>query len=353
MPDPEALNWLVAADPNRWREWRDTKGPNVLIDLAGVEFDHLDLTAYNLSGTVDFSGSQLPGVTLRNATLTEATFDECNLSDAILSRATLTATRLSHADLTRAFVDGVMAERAVLNFATLRGATLAGANLTDASLIGADLRDADLTRAAQFGRADLTGADLRAAKVSANTFFRDAIVDKMKMDRFALETLADYGGLTRGQRMTMVISDPVATMRSYYSGFWQWIHAVALTLFVFPYATFMLRKYLVAGFDDAGSNTVTLWEALKWYVWTGGGAQGPSVSFWLFAFGLVYNVLRAILLFKTKSLELQELSSGLPARFSLAGWWGKALAAANTLFFVNLCIVGFHTWHFLQMRVPR
>src|SRR5207253_219407 len=87
------------------------------------------------------------------------------------------------------------------------------------------------------------------------------------------------------------------------------------------------------------------------YVYSGGGITTNSVDYRstsLFLFALLYNVLRAVLLWKTKNLELQQQSTGIPVRFSFGGIWGRLYFIAHWGFFVNVVIVLLHTLHFFQ-----
>src|SRR5207247_10307369 len=119
--------------------------------------------------------------------------------------------------------------------------------------------------------------------VDDDTGFQNAEVDGCRIERHVLERLNNYGDLTRGRLMTMVIVDPVVTLRSYYSGFWQWIHVMALTLFLAPYVVFVAREYALASFHIAG-DSITLLHALGRYIWTGGGEHAfacwPSAGVW-------------------------------------------------------------------------
>jgi hypothetical protein len=240
----------------------------------------------------------------------------------------------------------------------MKEAILTGGYFAASAFKGADLTGVS-ARGAQFHGVTFEGAVLRDAilegvAVDGGTRFENAEVDGCRMERQTLERLEDYGGLTRGRRMTMHIEDPVAEMRSYYSGVWQWIHVTALLVFLFPYVVFIWKKYLVASFGLVGSESVTLWTALRVFVLTGGtGAAVAWGPFGVFCYSTVYNALRVVLLYKTKALELKQDASGLPAPFSLAGTWGRLLATAHVMFVGNLILVAYHTWHFLQMRVPR
>ncbi len=98
-----------------------------------------------------------------------------------------------------------------------------------------------------------------------------AVVSGAKIDRYDLECLENYGGLTQGDRMEMEIEDGVALLRATYSGFLQWIHLFALATFLFPYAWFVTVQWSKAQFLAAPDDTwLPLWKALVWFIFNGG-----------------------------------------------------------------------------------
>ncbi len=75
------------------------------------------------------------------------------------------------------------------------------------------------------------------------------------------------------------------------------------------------------------------------------------VSFAMFVLSLVYNIVRAAMLAKTKTLELHQDAIGLPTAFTLSGIWRWVFFVSNYGTYVNLIIVAIHSWHFLNQRV--
>ncbi len=340
-----------------------------------------------------FQGLDLTGANLFNARLNGADLSGAILEEALLMRADLSAADLSHAKLAKANLQQALLIDATVHPDQIRSAALwqlaaydevlgdalgipnntrdrvqrrdfQDVNLKRADLDGASLVGADFRRAALQGtslrRADLYGADLRGALVNDDTKFAGATVEGCAIDRFTLECLGrGYGGLTNGQRMTMRIYDGVATLRATYSGFWQWVHITALVTFLFPYIWFVVWNWTTrASFAPAEvENRITLWKALFRYIWNGGiqwqiGWQ-LHWSFFIFLLALAYNVLRFLLLYKTKQLELQQESSGVPAMFSLEGsWWGSAFRAANVILWINFGVVILNTFHFMTQTIP-
>ncbi len=298
-----------AFSAKEWNEWRESH--DAKLDLSRALLRGANLNGHDLTGA-DFTDADLHGVTFHHAELVSANFNKADLEHA----------KFDNANLTKASVRAHLAH-------------------------------------AQFTRANLAGADLRGASVNSDTSFVNAIVAECKVDRFTLECLDDYGGLTKGQRMSMSVVDGVATLRAAYSGFWQWVHLTALAGFLFPYVWFVLWNWMTRATFASGlaERRIALWEALARYIWNGGvdwklGWQFHW-SFFLFVVALSYNVLRLALLYKTKQLELQQESSGLPAKFSLqASRWGKALRIANVVLWINLGAVTLNTIHFMTQTIP-
>ena len=147
-------------------------------------------------------------------------------------------------------------------------------------------------------------------------------------------------------------------MRQSFSGFMQWVHLGALAAFLFPYATFVLVHWFDARFELCSSGkTLPLWEALCRYIWNGGASweAGWDLNGWFFAcfcVALGYNVLRAVLLGKTKKLELARDASGLQVIFSLSGAWGSWYRTAKVWFWIHLGAVAYQCVHFFRQEIP-
>ncbi len=298
----------------------------------------------------DLSGADLRGIALF-ADVGPAEDRRMNLNKVSLSKADLSDADLREADL----MDADVSE------ANLRGTDFSEANLRRTDFSKADLRGADL-RTAKLGNSILRWSDLRGAKFSSVTKLTGADVRGAKINRYDLECLDNYGGLTQGDRMEMEIEDGVALLRASYSGFLQWLHLFALVTFLFPYAWFVTVQWSKAQFLAAPNDTwLPLWKALSLFIFNGGvdWHLGPNMhwSFVAFVFLLAYNILRGVLLWKTKSLELQQDSSGLPVRFSLPknnwSWpWGTLFHLAGWGFYFNLAVVVLNTGHFFTQKIP-
>jgi hypothetical protein len=112
-------------------------------------------------------------------------------------------------------------------------------------------------------------------------------------------------------------------------------------------------------FGPESANTIPIGLAMMRFIFNGGkdwmsGFQF-HYSFLLFLFMLGYNLLRGIFLWKTKQLELEEQSSGLPAKFQFGisrfgwEWWFRFGRIYGRLY---LLIGLFNLLHFMGMEIP-
>ena len=102
----------------------DVQLPNV--DLAGISFDHAELTEWNLA----------------KANLSKASLRRANLSNVVLSGSDLRGADLNQANLERADLSGAHLDGANLRGAKFSKAKVADAELNDAHLEGAHLLEA-------------------------------------------------------------------------------------------------------------------------------------------------------------------------------------------------------------------
>lgn len=362
------------------------------IDLPNVRFDKCDLhridfTESSLRGA-SFEQASLNVVSFPRAFLDEASFAHANCRSVNFESASLRATnffgancdesckfvkaRFSNANLESASCRRSDFNHADLSYANCRGTTFGFSSLDDAILAHALCQTAIFQRSScirlrgqncrlegtRFEHVNLEGADLRGSTANPDTEFSSPKIDGCRVDRYFLDSLPDgEKGLPRGHRMQMVITDDVATLRMSYSGFLAWVHFLALLAFVFPYLWFTGKQYAIARFAGTEIDSgVPLWKAISLYIWTGGvewheGRFNP-LPFSLAVLSLLYNALRGLLLWKTKSLELQEAATALPAKFSLVGRWGVFYRMAWIWFWINLLLILLHSGHFLGQVVP-
>lgn len=173
-----------------------------------------------------------------------------------------------------------------------------------------------------FSRASLKNCDFLGAQMDTDTSFGNSTVSGSKIDRYALECMNDKGGLTKGALMTLDVHDDVATLRRSYSGVPRWLHLIATLAFLFPYIWFFAARWTEAKFGGGITETsLPLWKAFTRYVFNGGVNWEAHYDFHhtfiAFVLALILNGLRAVLLWKTKSLEFDQEITGWPAIFSL------------------------------------
>ena len=353
---------------------KDMRGVNLsFLDLAGADLSSADLSDANLV-RADLTGANLNGATLTRANLASARLNDAKFRDTSLIHTNLDSTHLYRIDFSGATFSATVLSRTQWEHVTIHkpnliGCVLDGANFmghcnlesarlddvsfTNANLARINLRCASLRRAdlrgANLDGALLVGADLTGCQMDASTGLRGASVALAKIDAYTLECLGDgYGGLTRGHRSLMAVSDDVARLRQSFTGFWQWLHFGALVAFFLPYALFVARRIAHAwaiGSHADTSSWIPLWRALSVFV-----ISGAPMSF---AFFFAYNCARIVTLWKAKVLELQQASTGLRPHFSLAtSPWRWAYGFVRWGFWLNLAFVVLHTWHFASRLVP-
>jgi uncharacterized protein YjbI with pentapeptide repeats len=340
-------------------------------ELAECQATNASFVRAKLQGSRADRAFQLAGGDLTEADLSDVAWDGSNLVQAILRNAVLSGASLRTVQFNAAVLDGASAakrsERAAdFAAASFVGAKLRKAVLDNAILDGADLCQADLSgsslrgtsaRRARFELADMRGADLRNLRPDRETNLASAKVQGTRIYRYTLEYLKDYGGLTAAERAEMEVINDVAKLRQNFSGVFAVMHATALVLFVVPYLWFVASHYAVARFAAASPADPTLLAALGRFIVSGGRdwtQWAPSWRVIPFLVLLLYNGLRAVLLYKTKSLELEELTTGLPSRFSFDEHpgWGRTFQLARWLFWGMLFVVLVHTINFMMVRVP-
>jgi len=321
------------------------------VSLQGTDLREADLHGANLRGAnlsgADLLGANLSHANLRGASLRKADLRRADMREARLYKVDLREARLQDADLLNADLSG-----ADLRDADLLDASLLGAHLYEADLRGAKLIDTDLSGA------DLTGARLLRASLAPQTNWKGAVTRRLTISRYQVEYLTGGGQMTTADVLGMDVRHATARLRNAYSGFWQWIHLVALTAFLAPHLYFLALAWPISrsASDYTGPGSSIL-SGLMHNIWNGGhdpwGDWDFHWSFWLVVFGVIYNLLRAALLWKTKKLELAEEASGLPVDFDLdVSKWGIALTMADYGFFINLLVALVHSAHYLARVVP-
>jgi uncharacterized protein YjbI with pentapeptide repeats len=370
--------------------------------LISCDLSRCDLTEADLSSAVllraILTGAKLSGATLRSTGLREAV-----LESASLENASLEGVDMSSLVATRANFSGSSLRSCNLDGARLLGANFSRARFHDSQLHNSDLSEANLEQSAfenvqfdgtkfghvnlaglvfirsAFADSDLSNRSLRGAKFSATRFrgvkFDGSDLQGLEVDdqtnftmctftgatieRNTLDSLSTDGGLTMGQLRSMRVVDGLSELRSNYSGHWQWLHLIALTVFLFPYVLYAFKLSLEAEPVCVAPGCSTIASQLWLFVKTGGKMDNAIawMPFLIFWFSLMYNALRFVLLAKTKALELSATTAGFAPKFSLDDLavpglsWRRLLKAAKVGFFVNVVLVLLHLWHFMQMYV--
>ncbi|MFY9226799.1 MAG: pentapeptide repeat-containing protein [Blastocatellia bacterium] len=332
-------------------------------------------------------------VNLSNSKLAEACLREARLAEAKLSGADLTEADLREADLTEANLIETNLTKADLTEANLVSAKLVRAELLEAKLVRANLSGSDLRNA------NLSWADLRHASFDYKTNMSGAIVKGAKIYKFGLEQLKDYGGLTYKQLREMEITYDLGKLRQEFSGWKGFIHVLFLILFLTPYVFYIVKQITISNLvynsveqskkvkNDIESrlhvtgNIINsgLKEEIKKLPLSSEAAknilerieqkineQNKSIlekvfvekpketsiakSLWdyiitsnvyIFCFLLIYNLLRGLLLWKTKSLENLEAIQGLSSDFTFESnkHWYVFYRWMNWLTYVNVGLV--------------
>lgn len=328
-------------------------------NLSGFEFDlvffnHSTFTSCYLAKVnfyrcmffdVDFCES-----ILQEVTFFDCVFRSCNFRKARLERSGFNKNLVDATSFDKAILTGVRMKLGKSNSNIYR--VLDIPRLPFTSFNGAMLEGTD------FSDSNLQTMDFTGAIVDSKTCFKNSNVKNCKIERYQLEMLSNYGGLSKSDRMSMNIVDDVAKLRANYSGFHQWFHLSALILFLTPYISFVYREWVKAQFfPDAQADHMALWKALSYYIYNGGlnWQTGPDFhsSFVAFLVLAVFNILRGTLLWKTKQLELKQEISELPVVFSLTGtWWGKLYKLSGFFVLLYLVVGLLNLFHFLTQQIP-
>jgi len=278
---------------------------------------------------------------IRGATLRHGVFDGAQISGAAFEGADLEGANFQRVDLSRAD----------LRNAKARFGRFSSANLSCADLRLADLRDAEFLSAA------LDGADLRGARFTPHTKLSNASVVNARIDRQSLRMLGpNMGGLTLADVATMKVEDDQAKLVVNFGGYWSAIHLLAAAIFFFPYVAFATQHYVLSLVQPCTIEVVCrpLWEATLRYALSN-GYQDHTLTIAIFWLLVAYNVFRVTLVYKAQTLQWREESTGVPQHFSLwepPYYWGIAYYACSVLLWVNLALVLYHSYGYLQTPVP-
>ncbi len=368
---------LLGQGRDSWNAWR---GKNISVTYeftANQVFEGQDFNGWNFKRIIfpncDFGGCKLVG-----SSVEEAVFIKCLATNAEL--CAFDHAKLTHCHFSQAkFHNGVLSLRfAELEEGTFRSSRILRLDSTGARFSGTKFIDCEFNaissesslsqvvfrrctfRRCRFHGVDLRGTkfeegsllencDLTGAEVGDGTTFSGADLKNCTIDRYTLEMLSPEA-VTRAQVRTLKIDDPFARMRVAFSGLMRNIHVMALLLFLAPYVVFVIENYIKSRFS---AGRIPLYEKLYWFALTAGDFTTVKPSqICIITFLLIYNVLRGILVFKTNVLEMEHASTNAVPRFFLKGGWGAMFLAFEIGFFVNVSLVLFHTFRFMNVKVP-
>jgi hypothetical protein len=214
--------------------------------------------------------------------------------------------------------------------------SLQDSRLHKCAISSCDFVSCDLSRSAfkscyisssNFTVATLHGASIDCERLGTGNDFTNAKTKGFQITRYNLEYLGEkHGNLSNGQKMEMVIIDNVTKLRMSFGGILQLIHMAALSAFIAPYVGYLFQiliynRYLVTNPSTAPKSDIFrgMWD----YIRTAGQLDNETKPFYIsiFFIMLLFNILRAILLFQTKKFELEQECIGLPVIISLDWNW--------------------------------
>jgi uncharacterized protein YjbI with pentapeptide repeats len=369
--------------------------------LDGAELDLAKLRGADLSGAslknlknaehARFERVNVENARFSYANLTLAKFSDCAFAGANLHQAQLRGARFQDCQMAGVDLSGVNAAHSQWKDVNLMRAVLVGGQFRQTSWERVDARQADLTevnlqganvRLVSWREATLDGADLRGIQVDAGSSVEKAKLVGAAMDRYTFTLLEQSGGLDPQFRNFIPLTDSLAKLRLSFSGWMFWVHFLILAIFLFPYVAFVVKLYSTAPLAQLHNGTELTWQirsaneekphvqgkiaaqsdlrlvplsaALWIFIKTGGGIpSGAWIAYAAFLYTILYNVVRGALLVKTKRLEHQWQITGIMPQFSFYRemLWKRLYQASVIGFFVNILIIGFHTYHFMQTPV--
>ena len=377
---------------SEWNGWREERAKERLdlkeADLSGLNLTKLDLSNSDLIGAnfqnsilkrsklrgsnltganlyrADFSMSDLSGTLinqcnleetqLKSADLTDAEVNMSVLADTDLTKAKLTRTAFISSDLTNAKLNETSIEEGNFSRSKLTNSNLSLATIDGVVLNSADLRNANL-RGTQFARADFTDCDLTGVKVSRETTFTQSRkTDGCLIESFTLASLKDYGGLEGSDRIRMNVIDYFGDLKRLFSGFQLWVYLISISVFLFPYAWFILSHWPIAPDFQESRESLPLLTALLRYVWSAGTtyqAWSFDSSFLIVVAIFVYILSHLLLFYKARGIEQDLIIKELPSPSALRGLWRRLQRLVKLGFWVYLLLVVLNTIAFMSRNV--
>lgn len=321
--------------------------------LEGATFERCYFTQVHLS-KINFKGSLFLDSRFERSNLTNCNYYECSFR-----KCTFEACSCEGCDWYSSYFEdctlGTLLKTCRFGISAHKNTTITGSafdcDFTLAKLETCRLFRVHLVRC-KFVRAELHGCDLLFATMESTNEFVDARLLGTKIHRGTLDCLTP--GLTPAQLSSMQIQDDLALLRASYTGFMNVLHLVALAAFLLPYAVYLWKISLRASARcDAGQCEFVI--SRFWHFIYSGGNMDHQIACWsvlAFAFALLYNGIRAVLLWKANKLELQRQATGFSPRFALDGWWGRLYWWSTSMFWVNIAALIVHSVHFMTRYLP-
>jgi len=334
---------------NKWREQFNKEQPN-LSNLNLQNNEKLKNLFYNKE-TQRFliQGYNFTNTNLKNSNLWPTDFKDCNFRGADLSGAMVYHCIFENCSFGPA-------EKAIEDKKEATG-VLSKTDHTEFSSIACKLNRTVLF-GASFIRTSLCYVDMTTVLLDEATKLETASVINTRISRQVLERMKDNGGLTIGRRRQMIIEDDVMTLRLSFSGFWNKLHFLAMSIFLAPYIWFLAKQWFFAniGEEEQTDHSSPILTNLFRFIISGGDTwrdcQPAFLPVCLFLLALIYNAVRSLLLFKSITLEHKQTIQGFYPEFTLTGKWKALYQSYKFLGIIAIAVLVIHSFMFLIKRVP-
>ncbi|KAA3609405.1 MAG: pentapeptide repeat-containing protein [Planctomycetota bacterium] len=361
---------------NLWRAARQREGMDCDVPLRGVSLKGMDLTNASLF-SLDLSGEDHSGATFNSANLSGASLEDTTLHGCNFEKSKLENTKFNGASIRRAIfwsseMDGAKLHNCEIQNcefnraagriffegakeiteSTFYGAGLTHSTFTSVKLSGSDFSNCNLSDC------DFRDSDLRKTYSNSQTNVQRCKFEGCRVERFNAERL----GIHIRDRIGMKIEDDLAKLRQSYSGFWAILHLFALVGFALPYIWFIVKNWTFAEFglfEKDGEPILLAIAFFRFILFGEDGWETCTFSFQSLEFlcgfivMVIFNYLRFRLLKKTKTLELQEIATGVPANFRFDdGPWGDWFRISQWMEKLYFGIVLYHIFLFLAKEIP-
>lgn len=198
------------------------------------------------------------------------------------------------------------------------------------------------------GGVKFDGCDFQFVEIHPTANFKKGVFKNGKISRIALAMFEPEGKPPICEQLKMDVKDDLSVLRQECSGFWQYIHTLALFLFLSPYILFILlsviKTSMTLGTQDL--NSPTLLYALLRFSFLDSNDTIIITSLIFVIFCVLYNALRIRFLYLTKKLKLSQESRGLPVIFNLTKTQRIWFVVYSWCFYINVAVVSLHLLNF-------